>query len=221
MAQITGLRKADERRDPFERQIGLGQQLPHPLHLHAADFRLRSAAEDIAKPALEARARQARLLDDLPDREPVAGPLSDQPQRRRKLWIVDGEDVGALPRGDAERRHQNLLRPGFPGSRGAGTPPRHQLLELLGRAIAYLFGIGPHARQGRIAQFAEERVVVDADHTHLLRHRQAGPSRGVDDVLSAQVVARQHGQRRSEALQPGLEPLLARLPFRRVRAEPV
>src|SRR5262249_17856189 len=79
------------------------------------------------------------------------------------------------------------------------------------------FRVGDDAREGRVAELTEQRIVVDPDDRHLLGDPEAAALAGVEDVQPPLVVAGHHARRPGEPLQPAPDPHPPVLPAPRTR----
>ena len=60
------------------------------------------------------------------------------------------------------------------------------------------FRVGLNARERRIAQRADDIVVIDADHRDIIRYAQVGEMTSVQHLLGSNVVAGQNADRRGK-----------------------
>jgi len=98
------VRDAGQHRHTWERQVGLGQQLSHPPQLNLTDFGVRRAADRLAEAPLQERARNGHVPEHVPHSDPVTGVLSNEPDGRRYLVVLDRQRVRGLAGDDRDRR---------------------------------------------------------------------------------------------------------------------
>ena len=177
---------SDKRRRP--------QQLLAALDLHIANLRLRRAIEQLAEIPLQPAPRHGEVVEHVLHGDAVAGPFANESQRGGDRRVAHGEHVGRLPDGDALRRHLDLQH--------RRRLALHHAIEPAGGFVADSLRIGDHARQRRIAQAAQQLVVVDADDRRLLGHGDIVAAAGVEHMLPAQVVGGKDAHRLRQRVQP-------------------
>ena len=192
--------EAGPRRDRGQRQLGLPQKLLDTTELHPCNLLVRRVADPFCEPVLERPSGGRQRPGDVGHLDAVACMVADLPHGRHHERVVDGQNVGALPGGDAQRRQEPLaLLERF-------AP--HHLLQKFGGQPAGPDCIRHHARERRTRQATEHVVVVHSQHRHLVRHGDPGPPAGVDRLPAAVVVAGQECDRLGQPLQPCLDRLV-------------
>jgi hypothetical protein len=195
--EIFGVPEARPVGNRRQRQVRLAEQLLHAAKPHPLDLLVRRVAEPAGKSALEHPPRGAERSRHVGHLDAIARMLPDMPHRRDDERIVDREHIGALAGGDPQGRQEPL--------RAVDPLVRHQPLEQFGGQTPRASRIGNHARQGRTRQPAEQFVIVDAEHRHLVRHRDPCPPAGVERLPAADVVAGKERHGLGQRLEPGLD----------------
>ena len=95
-----------------------------------------------------------------------------------------------------------------PDSGFALTVAANTTLEQFGAAIADTFRVGDDARQRWRADAADQVVVVHADDSDFLRHRDSGLGADIEHMLSPKVVATHDTHGLLERVNPPAEPVL-------------
>ena len=155
-----------------------------------------SVPHPLREPRLQHPAGRAQSLHEPRHPEPAAGMVADVPHGGHDEVIVDRQDIGALPRGDAHRRQEPLL---------AVEPlPPHQPFEQIGGLPAGPDRVGDHARERRAREAAEQFVVVHAEDCRLVGHGDSRPPTAVERLPAPDVVAAEHADGLGQRGQPGL-----------------
>lgn len=133
--------------DGVEREVCLCEELLHALELDADDFLMRGAADEFNEALFHETSGLGDGLDDVLDINAVAGVVANVVEGAGDVPVVDGEDVGGLAGGDAERSDEV----GFAFESAAGD----HFIEEGGGFVAGAVGVGDDAGEGRIGKFAE------------------------------------------------------------------
>ena len=180
-AQIFDVGEGGAFGDLVEGEVGFDEELFDAVQADAEDFFVRGAANEAFETAFEQGAGLGDDAEDVFDLDAVAGVLADVMDGAGDVAVFNDEDVGGLARGDAKRRDKM----GFAASGFAGD----HLVEEGGGFIAGAMHVRHDAGEGRVGEFAEKFVVVDADDGDFFRHGEAEAAAGVEDLLAAKIVA--------------------------------
>ena len=132
--------------------------------------------------------------EDVADGHALAGPLADHMDGVGEFGVVDGGVVGRLAGRDSQGREKKnfiLDRLAF-----------DQFRQEFCCAVADSFRVGDDAREGGLAQLAEDVVVVDAEDRDFFRGVDPGVSAGVDDLVAAVVVTGKDADGLGESRKP-------------------
>ena len=186
-AQILRVFKPRRRRNLSDRQTRAHQQFLHPLDPQFPQMRMRRRAQGRLESSLQCGPGHRHCAQDIPHIRPARRLLPHEAHRPGNLRVIDRREIGRLPRRHTLWRHlvQDHRDP-LPG---------HRPCQQYRRFITGPLRIRNHARQRRIAQLAQQLVVVHADHRHLLRHREARQTTRRQYLLPAQIEASQHTDR--------------------------
>src|SRR5579863_2296495 len=147
------------------RRVALREQRLRRIELVAQYLLVHGALQFAPEILFERRTRHADIIGDLLGLDPLARVLADEVARPHHIRARERLVLGRLEHVDADRRHEN-------------APPRkarpaQHLMQQMRRRAPHLIGSLNHRRQRDARQSARERVVVDTDDRHLLRHRRA------------------------------------------------
>ena len=193
-AEVFGVIEADVGGDFREGQFGAGEEFFDAANADALDFVVWGALEMLLEASFQLAAGDTGGPDDITDADGVAGILSDEAHGPGDYVVVDGDDVGGLANNDLDRIDER-----FGGRLAAAL---HEVVEQAGGHAADAFGVELDAAQRRFGEFAVDGVVVDSQHGDLFWHGQAGLAAGVEDLLSADVVAGEEADGFGQFLEP-------------------
>ena len=180
--------------DFVDGEFGLGEELFHALELDADDFLVGSAADEFDEAFFHEAAGLGNRFDDVLDVDAVASVVADVMEGAGDVAIVNGEDIGGLAGGDAEGRDEVSFAFEFLAG--------HHFVEKGGGFVPGAVGVGNDAGEGRVGEFAEEIVIIDADDGNFVRNSDADAAAGVEDLLTAEIVAGHDADRFGQAANP-------------------
>jgi len=184
--------------DFTDRQIGFRQQRADALEPHAPDLVKNRASGDTFEMPFGETARRADLGDHIRHADRlVAGVAPDEFQGARDLRVADHRGVGGPP-GDHARGHR---REDAPGQAFAA----HERVQVLGQQKSGLLAVGLDTGHGWKGGVADQIVVIDTQHRHLIRHGQVRAHAGVQHLAAASVHGRENRNRFRQRLQPRLQ----------------
>ncbi|RMT68374.1 hypothetical protein ALP29_05281 [Pseudomonas syringae pv. avii] len=188
----------------FQTFGGSGEFEAQNLIMHAAATRL-------AKMRFQGRAGNTDISGDLIGLDTLAGVLADKQQGLHHVRVAQGLMQAGGLHVDGVRRHQHL------GAR-AGFAMQH-LMQQCRSGTAHGLRALDHRTERHPREGAGQRVVVDADQRHLLRHRNTRRQAGLQQLPSAGIGHRDDADRLGQAVQPGNLLLHRAVPQRRTGAQ--
>ena len=186
--------EADVGSDFREGQVGAGEEFFDAANANALDFVVRGALQMLLEAAFQLAAGDPGGADDIADADGVAGILSDEAHGPGDYIVVDGDDVGGLADDDLDGVDEC-----FGGRLAAAF---HEVVQQAGGHATDAFGVELDTTEWRFGELAVDGVVIDSEHGDLFWHGQAGLAAGVEDLLSADIVAGEEADGFGEFLEP-------------------
>ena len=79
--------------DGGKRQVGFNEQLPDSIDFQSCDFFVRRPSQDLPKPAFKTPSSDGNFSQYIADVDPFPGVLSNEPNGRSDIGVVNSERV--------------------------------------------------------------------------------------------------------------------------------
>ena len=200
-AEVLGVVEARQLGDPVHFQIRLGQQLLDPLQLDRADLGLRRAAQVAAKldapvPSATAGVWPSTLRTLIPWQACSRMYRTAAATRASSMASTSVDCRVTTPSGGIIRSSKSAFSPAM--SRSSSSAASYPIRSMLGTTL----------ESGRVAELAEQRIVVHADDRHLIGDVKADPAQASRTWRPAHVVTGQDADRLGQELEPAPDRLL-------------
>ena len=159
------------------------------------DFIVHAAPQFLAEVRFERGARHAHVIGHLLRLDALAGVLANEVARLHHLRVLEGLVARGGKHVQAGRRHQD--------ARAGQARAIQHLVQQMRRRAAHFLGALDHGTQWNAREHARQRVVVDADQGHLLRHGDARMHARLQQLARARVAHGDDADGFFQAVEPG------------------